>query len=131
MSFEWSEYLTLAQELVLQSKNSSISEAWLRSAISRAYYAAFRGARNHLRDKESKTLAELLRGNTYQNVIDLFAGLHGRSKNITYLMISQFLRDLRSMRNKVDYDDTVKNLPGLATSALAQAESVMSWLQTL
>ena len=43
MAFDWTEYLTLAQELVQREE-----EACLRSAISRAYYAAFGKARERL-----------------------------------------------------------------------------------
>jgi uncharacterized protein (UPF0332 family) len=43
--FDWADYLTLAQELATRSSD----EAALRSAISRAYYAAFCEARNTLR----------------------------------------------------------------------------------
>src|SRR5579859_2831912 len=52
MSFNWSEYLSLAQELTSSSGTSPIQEAHLRAAISRAYYAAFCKARNHLIDKQ-------------------------------------------------------------------------------
>lgn len=52
MSFDWSQYRDLAQELVGQTKSASSGEAKQRAAISRAYYAAFCKARNFLRDKE-------------------------------------------------------------------------------
>ncbi len=52
MSFEWSEYLNVAQELIEQAKKASYQEAKVRAAISRAYYAAFGAARNHLRYKD-------------------------------------------------------------------------------
>ncbi len=48
MSFDLSDYLTVAQELTAQSTASAIREAILRSAISRAYYAAFHKAQEHL-----------------------------------------------------------------------------------
>ena len=41
--FAWSEYLTLAQHLAQQE-----DEASQRTAISRAYYAAFHVARRHV-----------------------------------------------------------------------------------
>src|SRR5437763_15766410 len=100
MSFDWSEYLIVAQELASQTPASktqskikltllnvidrtyyaafkkvrkrSLDEAKLRCAISRAYYGAFRKARNHLRDKDGLPLNALLQGNTHQNVINLF-----------------------------------------------------------
>ena len=52
MSFEWSEYLGIVQELIEQAKKSSYQEAKVRTAISRACYAAFGAARNHLRYKD-------------------------------------------------------------------------------
>ena len=41
MSFDWSEYLKLAQELAGQTGNPASQEARLRAAVSRAYYAVF------------------------------------------------------------------------------------------
>jgi hypothetical protein len=45
MSFDWSEYFSLAQELVGQPATPAGQEARLRSALSRAYYAALTGGR--------------------------------------------------------------------------------------
>jgi uncharacterized protein (UPF0332 family) len=47
MPFDWPEYLRLAEELAQRQSD----EAALRSAISRAYYAAFCCACNYLRQK--------------------------------------------------------------------------------
>ena len=53
MSFDWSQYLNVAKELTGHGTTPPANqEAKLRAAISRAYYAAFIKARNHLRDKE-------------------------------------------------------------------------------
>lgn len=49
MSFDWSGYLDVAKELASVALTSANKEAKLRSAISRAYYAAFILARNYLR----------------------------------------------------------------------------------
>jgi uncharacterized protein (UPF0332 family) len=156
MSFDWSEYLIVAKELASQTTTSlktqsnikvmllntisrayygtfkkvakpSLDEAKLRCAISRAYYGAFRKARNHLRDKDSHTPSALERGNTHQIVINLF----GNSNDMDRQMIGQFLRDLRSARNKADYDDAVPNLPGLTMTVLLQSEQVIDLLKTL
>ncbi len=156
MSFDWSDYLIVAQELASQTAASSktrskikanllnvinrayyeafrkarkpsVDEAKLRCAISRAYYGAFRKARNHLRDKDHQPHNTLLQGNTHQNVINLF----NISSDVNRLMIAQFLRDLRAARNKADYDDTVPNLPGLTMTALLQSEQVIELLKTL
>lgn len=70
MRFNWSDYFKLAQELVRQSLRSRIKEAKLRSAISRAYYAAYIKARNHLRDKDGVTIP---RRDVHQYVINFFS----------------------------------------------------------
>lgn len=133
MSFDWSEYLKLAQELASQTHGSSTQEARLRSAISRAYYAAFRKARNHLRDKEGRTERELTQGNTHQIVIDSFEDLYKKNlvKNKTHRLIAQNLRDLRSARNRTDYNDKIQHLQGLTQTALIQAQLIISSLGTL
>ena len=46
MSFNWTDFLTLADALVRAPNSPGPEEASLRSAISRAYYAAFHVARN-------------------------------------------------------------------------------------
>lgn len=56
MSFDWSEYLNVAKELAGIATNPANQEAKLRAAISRAYYAAFIKARNHLRDNEGHSI---------------------------------------------------------------------------
>jgi uncharacterized protein (UPF0332 family) len=152
MSFDWSDYLIIAQELASQTtvssntrsnikvqllnvinrtfrkaRTRSLDEAKLRCAISRAYYGAFRKARNHLRDKDHQPPNALLQRNTHQNVINLF----NRSSDVNRLMIAQFLKDLRAARNKADYDDAVPHLPGLTMTALLQSEQVLDLLKTL
>ena len=156
MSFDWSEYLTVAQELASQTtaasmrkstirmklrhvisrayyaafrkaRNRSSDEAKLRCAISRAYYAAFRKARNHLRDKEGRSVNALARGNTHEIVINLF----NTGTNTDRLLVAQFLRDLKAARLRADYEDTVPNLPGLTTTALLEAEQVLALLNII
>ena len=51
MNFDWKEYLALAHFLQQHSATGLNQEAAFRSAISRAYYAAFCHARNHARDR--------------------------------------------------------------------------------
>lgn len=70
MSFDWTQYLFLAQELTKGSASSSNHEAMLRSAISRAYYAAFCSARNFLRDHKKKVIP--LTAEAHRIVKDIF-----------------------------------------------------------
>lgn len=41
MSFDWKLYVDLSEELINHQKNPSLKDAYLRSAISRAYYGVF------------------------------------------------------------------------------------------
>ena len=61
MTFDWAEYLNVAGELAAIPFRPSIAEAKQRSAISRAYYAAFGKARVHLRDIDGDGIACCLR----------------------------------------------------------------------
>jgi len=56
MSFDWSEYLNLANKLVQAKSTPSADEACQRTAISRAYYAAYCLVRNLARDRGWVTL---------------------------------------------------------------------------
>jgi uncharacterized protein (UPF0332 family) len=51
MTFSWADYLIVAGHLVENSAESAYAEGFLRSAISRAYYAALNTARNLLSDQ--------------------------------------------------------------------------------
>ena len=55
MSFDWTEYLNLADILVRDRASYTNEEACFRAAISRAYYYAFCSARNRARDVEGLT----------------------------------------------------------------------------
>jgi uncharacterized protein (UPF0332 family) len=122
MSFDWSEYLILAQELAAQGSSSSNKEARLRSAISRAYYAAFCMARNHLISREKRAIPRNV--NVHRFVIDRFE----RSPDISYRIVGNFLRNLRADRNAADYKDQVGNLPALTRAALKPAEETIFML---
>jgi uncharacterized protein (UPF0332 family) len=126
MSFDWSEYLTLAQELTSKATTSPIQEAHFRCAISRAYYAAFCKARNLLLTKDGYSTP---RGtNVHWDVVDKFEN----SSDITRQHIGALIHNLRSVRNIVDYKDTFYgNHLGKAKAVLAEAEEVIRMLGTL
>lgn len=119
MSFDWAEYLNLAQELVGQTTIPSSKEAKLRSAISRAYYAAFCKARNHLRDREGHVIPKK---NTHWYVIDQFNG----SPDKLHRWVGRDLERMRRDRNKADYADMVSGLPRLMILVLKQAQRTLS-----
>lgn len=51
MSFDWRAYLDLSKELIDRQRTTSLKEAYLRSAVSRAYYGIFCTARKELISK--------------------------------------------------------------------------------
>jgi hypothetical protein len=67
MSFDWTCYLVLAKRLY---NDANGEEAYLCSAISRAYYAAYVSARNHLRDKDG--ISSIPKFDAHSFVIDQF-----------------------------------------------------------
>lgn len=121
MSFDWSEYLNLAQELTGQSTSSSPGqEARSRAAISRAYYAAFCKSRNHLRDNENKPVPKGPKAHGYvrselENSSDKVR--QGMGKNLDRLGIE---------RNRADYCDEIPNLASKTSFALGLANRIVS-----
>ena len=124
MSFNWAEYLHLAEELTEIASSIAGEEACLRSTISRAYYAAFIRARNYLRHQD----LDLPRnGDVHRYVRDYF----DRSSNELHRMIANDLARLRISRNRADYDDIMTQLPALARMSLKLATRVLANLDEL
>ena len=130
MTFDWSEYLELAQELAGDAASSPNKDAKLRSAISRAYYAAFCKARNHLRDidRDQKLLANPPKvKNVHKYVRNQFEHSSDRSRK----KIGTDLNRLRLRRNDADYKDVVSGLSQLSTVSLKTTHDIISALNTL
>ncbi len=125
MSFDWSDYLDLARELYRQGVVHSSKEAELRSAISRAYYAAFCKARNHLRDKENRTLSE--GPEAHVEVQDKFILSSDRRRR----EIGENLNRLRTFRNRADYRDIFSGLTNTTITSIELADDVISDISRL
>lgn len=125
MSFNWSTYLDLAQELTMQAPTSLYQEAKLRSAISRAYYAAFCKARNHLRDIDGLQVPH--DGSAHRYVKEQFKGNTLKERK----RIGVSLERMKINRGKADYDDVVTNLPNTARENLELAKKVCLGLTRL
>lgn len=121
MVFDWSQYLALAEELAEQKDN----EAALRSAVSRAYYAAFCLAREHLLNTNMLFRSRPRRPRlshqtvwlTYRRDVDRRIGIDGNR--------------LRELRNLVDYEDVVPNLDNAVRSALSTSRRILASLHEL
>ena len=127
MSFDWNEYLYLAQEVAGLSPGSAAGpEARQRCAVSRAYYAAFIRARNHLRFVDGDPLVPV-DATAHVYVRQAFR----RSRNRRRRQVAILLDNLRIARNAVDYDNAVPNLTTNTTTWLAQATQTIAILDSL
>jgi hypothetical protein len=116
MSFDWSEYLNLARNLAGQTTTPPNQEAALRSAISRAYYAAFCTARNHVRDRENVQSIPL-DGRAHQDVPNAFL----QSRKLARRSVGTDLKRLRTDRVQADYYDVF----GMSTNISRKAQEVI------
>ncbi|HEY9808621.1 MAG TPA: hypothetical protein V6D13_04710 [Halomicronema sp.] len=123
MSFDWSQYLNLAYKLAGTPHNPA-NEAELRSAISRAYYAAFIKARNFLRDVDNLTIP---RRDGHKYVINHFENNSDKRRR----EIGNNLHRLRDFRNDADYADTVLILAYTTQRSLTFSTRIISTLSTL
>jgi hypothetical protein len=100
MSFDWKEYLGLAQFLKNCCGGNFSQEASSRSSVSRAYYAAFCFSRNNARDNLGFTPE-----NKSSDHVKLreFLKTESRSKEATRL------EQLRQWRNECDYEDIINS----------------------
>ncbi len=109
----WRDFLVLAARLA-----TGTTEADLRTAVSRAYYAAFHVARRLLTDL-SFTVPRADRTHQY---------LVFRLSNCGESVVEQAGRDLetlRRLRNRADYDEAPALLQPQATAAVLLAEAIV------
>jgi uncharacterized protein (UPF0332 family) len=125
MSFDWLEYLNVAKELASVTTTPASQEAKLRAAISRAYYAAFIKARNHLRDKEGYSIPRT--GNSHRFVSQQFVS----SSDAVRQSIADKLSRLKAYRKQADYVDKFPGISGVTMIALTLSEEIITTLNTL
>lgn len=120
MAFDWTDYLSLARLLQAQAHPGISQEAFLRCAVSRAYYAAFCHARNYARDRHG--LAPRYNGDDHSLVRRHFQTRREKG-------VASKLADLRAWRNMCDYNDVLPDLPAMLAKALAEAQKVIAILK--
>lgn len=115
----------VARHLTEHSEASGYVEACLRSATSRAYYAALNTARSLLRDKWGIEVPETAEFHSFiprwflsQDAID-------------QRKIGTLLDRLRDRRRKADYDDEIAKASSLAARSLADAQIVIDRISAL
>jgi uncharacterized protein (UPF0332 family) len=127
MSFDWAEFLTLAEALQSAPESPGPRVAALRTAASRAYYAAFHYA------------VDLALGEGFQPTFrgDDHKGIqkHFRDYKPTDPLrrkISIDLNKLWNHRREADYDSNLTRQPNsLADQAIGMARSVLDKLDSL
>jgi uncharacterized protein (UPF0332 family) len=125
MSFDWTQYFQLACELANQAEPGSASgEAKLRCAVSRAYYAAFCTARNHLRDNEKKPISTGPEAHDFVRA-QFGGGTEPRKK------VGVNLARLHLDRKKADYDDVFPKLRETTELDLKIAERIIASVHAL
>ena len=103
MSFNWSDYLILAQNLIGKT-SIQCQEAEFRSAISRAYYGAFCSTRNYL---ISKGCTIPKSGEAHKRVREILSSKQGHP----FRKIENDLGRLWGHRKNADYDDKFPGAP--------------------
>ncbi len=98
MKFDWHQYLNLAASLHREARNKATPEAHYRTAISRAYYAAFCLVRNYVKEFDGKKFFS----NDHK---ELQVYLIDESNEGTRIRIGNRLKQLHQKRKKADYDD--------------------------
>ncbi len=125
MTFDWTEYLYVAQQLAGLASPEPSREARYRSAISRAYYAAHNKAREKLEQLGAPAIS--MGSNVHQQVIALYENGGSRPEKI----IGDNLQQLRTWRNKADYNAETRNWDKQFNAQLKRADQTLKNLQSL
>jgi uncharacterized protein (UPF0332 family) len=134
-TFDWREYYLLAEELLSQADGSPRKEAMLRSAVSRAYYAAFHRACEYLREvNKYPTQQEFTssRKETHRFLINIFANNPDYPE---WRKIGDRLYSLKDFRQKADYARSVEKhvfrKRGRVEELVDRAKEIMDLIDSL
>lgn len=116
MSFDWREYLELARALTGLGGSGYSQEAADRSAVSRAYYAAFCWVRNYAGTKL---------GFSPQRGPDDHRRLREHLKRQGRQALASDLNKLRVWRNECDYNDQVLQLGQRVRVSIEVADKII------
>jgi uncharacterized protein (UPF0332 family) len=127
MSYDWVEFLKLAESLESKPDSPGPREAALRSAASRAYYAAFHQA---LERATREGFSPAYAGDDHKRVQEHFRHYTPPSK--TRKKIAQELDRLLTERHKADYRNDIGKRPeSLANHAIGMATRIIRNLNSL
>jgi uncharacterized protein (UPF0332 family) len=118
MPFDWQDYFSLASTLNNQEPGTLL-EAKCRSAVSRAYYAAFCLAREKAVSKGD--FHPTYTGDDHGLIVMYY-------KNKSEPGIVSKLQSLRLWRNNCDYRNDVRNFTAISNNAITYAKNLLSEL---
>jgi len=139
MSFNWEHYLSVAANLCETASEQGCEEAWQRAAISRAYYAAFHKAEEHLRNVENDVKLkqrslnkrachkDVQAGKIHRYIIDQFR----QNCDPKRLQLAANLENLLDDRNEADYDDRTSYQNTLASKTTEIVETAKEIISSL
>lgn len=120
MPFDWGEFLALARDLQGRSGPGYSEEAAHRTAVSRAYYAAF----GRICSFAEHSLGFQRTG----TALDHTGLVRHLQRYPNWISLARYLRRLRNWRNQCDYDPNVPELQTLVTFAVRYAERILQQL---
>jgi uncharacterized protein (UPF0332 family) len=127
MAFNWEDFLTFAEKINIAPDVPGPREAALRSAISRAYYAAFRAAMEL--GKQNGFMATHS-GDDHNKIREHFRNSIPKHKK--KLDISLQLDRLHDLRRQADYENNLKQKPeNMAVYAISMAKKVFQCINEL
>jgi hypothetical protein len=119
MSFNWAEYLSLAETLC------GVQVSGPHPGVEAHHRASYVSAHNRLRDVDRVPIPAL--GNPHRFVADQYVN----HPDLSRVQIGIELGRLRVARNRCDYDDRVGQLPSLWRRSLARAAHILTDLGRL
>jgi uncharacterized protein (UPF0332 family) len=127
MSFAWAEFNVFAQEIIAHPALNSGVEVVCRTAISRAYYAAFCTAHDFLVNVEHVYIDP-----TRDAHAQVAVGFQGRGDR-PRRRVGAHLKTLRAQRNTADYDlISAQTMDGYtAQDCIDLADEILRILETL
>ena len=127
MFYNWKEFLTFAENIHAEPDVPGPREAALRSAVSRAYYAAFRAA---LELGVQNGFSPSRTGDDHSKIREYFR--NANPKSTTKQDISTQLGRLHDLRRQADYDNTLRQKPeNMTFYAIGMAKKVFADINKL
>ncbi len=132
MSYDWQEYLTLAEVLQTRATELGSEVACYRSAASRAYYAAYHRALDltgptHYAPSKKRNVSVHAE---FREHLFKAAATHSEPQQTQLRRIANILKRLWGHRKSADYDSELDNSPeDLAAFALLDAADIMMYVE--